>query len=147
MQRGERVGVLTVRLFRPFAVADFAAALPPTARAIAVLDRTKEPGAVGDPLYLDVVTACAKRARRRSSETVVVGGRYGLGSKEFTPGNGCARCSTSWRTRRRRITSRSALVDDRTHTSLAVDPEFDIEPDDASVRCSSARLRRNRRRD
>src|SRR5262249_14331138 len=57
VERGERVGVVTVHLFRPFAVADFAAALPKTASSIAVLDRTKEPGAVGDPLYLDVVAA------------------------------------------------------------------------------------------
>src|SRR5262249_33161686 len=62
--KGEKVGVLSVRLFRPFSVEDFVAALPPTARAIAVLDRTKEPGAVGEPLYLDVVTALHEAAAR-----------------------------------------------------------------------------------
>ena len=65
LARGEKVGVLKVRLFRPFDVARFVAALPPTVRAIAVLDRTKEPGAIGEPLYQDVVTAFAESARRR----------------------------------------------------------------------------------
>jgi len=85
--RGEKVGLLKVRLFRPFATGDFIKAIPRSARAIAVLDRTKEPGAIGDPLYLDVVAALrdaeedgAGKARPR-----VIGGRYGLSSKEFTP--------------------------------------------------------------
>ena len=87
--RGERVGVVTVHLYRPFSIADFVTALPETTRAIAVLDRTKEPGAVGEPLYLDVVAALAEaRAAgnvRFKGEPVVIGGRYGLSSKEFTP--------------------------------------------------------------
>src|SRR5450755_1985685 len=87
--RGERVGVLKVRLFRPFSVPDFLAALPATARRIAVLDRTKEPGSVGEPLYQDVVTAlCEARdagLMEGRSDPRVVGGRYGLSSKEFTP--------------------------------------------------------------
>jgi pyruvate-ferredoxin/flavodoxin oxidoreductase len=73
---------LTVRLFRPFSAADFAAALPETTRSIAVLDRTKEPGALGEPLYQDVVTALVERAGRVPR---VLGGRYGLSSKELTP--------------------------------------------------------------
>ena len=88
--RGERVGVVTVRLYRPFAARAFVAALPPTTRAIAVLDRTKEPGALGEPLYQDVVTALAEvvgtgSARFDGGLPRVIGGRYGLASKEFTP--------------------------------------------------------------
>jgi pyruvate-ferredoxin/flavodoxin oxidoreductase len=82
VRRGEKTGVVTVRLYRPFSVPDFLAALPVTARRIAVLDRTKEPGGVGEPLYLDVIAALAEGDR----EARVLGGRYGLASKEFTPG-------------------------------------------------------------
>jgi pyruvate-ferredoxin/flavodoxin oxidoreductase len=86
---GEKVGVLKVRLFRPFSVPHFIASLPPTVRAIAVLDRTKEPGAIGEPLYQDVVTALREARDQTLStferEPAVVGGRYGLSSKEFTP--------------------------------------------------------------
>ncbi|MBI3636750.1 MAG: pyruvate:ferredoxin (flavodoxin) oxidoreductase [Candidatus Rokubacteria bacterium] len=78
---GERVGVITVRLYRPFATAEFLAALPPTVRTLAVLDRTKEPGSAGEPLYLDVVAAVAEGGLG----VRVIGGRYGLASKEFTP--------------------------------------------------------------
>src|SRR5262249_54775711 len=78
---GEKVGLLKVRLFRAFAVETFIAALPATAKSIAVLDRTKEPGATGEPLYCDVVTALAEMGLSKK----VIGGRYGLASKEFTP--------------------------------------------------------------
>ena len=84
-----RSGVLKVRLFRPFDAAAFLAALPPSTRAIAVLDRTKEPGALGEPLYQDVVTAIAEDWHARGPDSAalprVIGGRYGLASKEFTP--------------------------------------------------------------
>ena len=87
--RGERVGLLKVRLFRPFSAAHFVRALPETVRQIAVLDRTKEPGAAGEPLYMDAVTAIAEAANDADAPVRffprVVGGRYGLGSKEFTP--------------------------------------------------------------
>ncbi|MEI6984926.1 MAG: pyruvate:ferredoxin (flavodoxin) oxidoreductase [Rhodospirillaceae bacterium] len=87
--RDERVGAVTVRLYRPFAINDFVGTLPGTVRAIAVLDRTKEPGAVGDPLFLDVVAALAEAKATGDShfiaDPVVIGGRYGLSSKEFTP--------------------------------------------------------------
>ncbi len=90
VQRGEKVGVLRVRLFRPFAGEALAKALPVTTRAVAVLDRTKEPGADGEPLYKDVVTAlaqhCADGSGRFGGMPRVIGGRYGLSSKEFTPG-------------------------------------------------------------
>ena len=86
--RGEKVGVVQVRLFRPFPAAAILAALPPSARRVAVLDRTKEPGSQGEPLFLDVLTALAEghAAGTTASMPVVTGGRYGLGSKEFTPG-------------------------------------------------------------
>jgi pyruvate-ferredoxin/flavodoxin oxidoreductase len=86
--RGEKVGVVTVRLFRPFPAAELLAALPPTVRRVAVLDRTKEPGSLGEPLFLDVLTALAEAHAAGTQEImpVVTGGRYGLSSKEFTPG-------------------------------------------------------------
>ena len=89
LQRGEKVGLLKVRLYRPFAAEAFISALPKTVRSIAVLDRTKEPGSLGEPLYLDVVTAFSESrpANETASQTFprIIGGRYGLASKEFTP--------------------------------------------------------------
>jgi pyruvate/2-oxoacid:ferredoxin oxidoreductase alpha subunit len=92
---GERVGLVKVRLYRPFAVDRFVASLPPTTRTIAVLDRTKEPGSAGEPLYQDVVTAICEawhgrparddHAQDARATPRIIGGRYGLGSKEFTP--------------------------------------------------------------
>ncbi len=79
---GEKVGLVKVRLYRPFVSEKLAAAIPATAKKIAVLDRTKEPGSLGEPLYLDVVAALAREGR---SDITVVGGRYGLGSKDTTP--------------------------------------------------------------
>jgi pyruvate-ferredoxin/flavodoxin oxidoreductase len=87
--KGEKVGLVSVRLFRPFSVDAFVKALPPTVKAMAVLDRTKEPGAIGDPLYLDVRTAVGEAMERKTASfknyPKIVGGRYGLGSKDFTP--------------------------------------------------------------
>jgi pyruvate-ferredoxin/flavodoxin oxidoreductase len=87
--RGEKVGVLKVRLYRPFDVRAFVAALPATVKAIAVLDRTKEPGSVGEPLYTDVRTAIGEAMEGKFAPCThyprIIGGRYGLGSKEFTP--------------------------------------------------------------
>lgn len=82
--RGERVGALMVRLFRPFSVSRFLSALPPQTQRLAVLDRTKEAGGIGEPLYQDVVTALVEGAGERQMP-LVTGGRYGLSSKEFTP--------------------------------------------------------------
>src|SRR6185436_471556 len=81
---GEKVGLLKVRLYRPFAVDRFLAALPKNVKSIAVLDRTKEPGSAGEPLYQDVITALAE-GEDPLFRPKVVGGRYGLASKEFTP--------------------------------------------------------------
>src|SRR6266480_1425190 len=86
MAQGEKVGVVKVRLFRPFSVEHFLQALPPTVKVIAALDRTKEPGSSGEPLYLDVVAALNEgRIKGLSGSPRIIGGRYGLSSKEFTP--------------------------------------------------------------
>jgi pyruvate-ferredoxin/flavodoxin oxidoreductase len=128
MARGERVGVLKVRLYRPFSVAHFLAALPPTVRSVVVLDRTKEPGSPGEPLYLDVVAAVAEGGRGAR----VIGGRYGLGSKEFTPAMAKASLDELDRaTPRNHFTV--GIHDDVTHTSLAWDRDFTLE-DPATVR-------------
>ncbi len=133
--RGERVGVLKVRLYRPFSAADFLGALPKTVRGIAVLDRTKEPGALGEPLYQDVVTAFheARQAgeRREGREPVVVGGRYGLSSKEFSPAAAKAVLDELARERPRPHFT-VGIKDDVTHLSLALDPDLDIEPVDGT---------------
>ena len=130
---GARVGVLRVRLYRPFSASDFVAALPATVRGISVLDRTKEPGAIGEPLYQDVVTTLAEaRAEGRSpfaADPVVVGGRYGLSSKEFTPAMIKAVYDDLGKaTPRRHFTV--GIMDDVTHLSLDYDTQFDIEPDE-----------------
>ena len=123
---GDKVGVLTVRLFRPFAADAFVAALPSTVRGIAVLDRTKEPGALGEPLFQDVVTALAERG---GELPLVLGGRYGLASKEFTPAMArSALEELDAATPRRRFTV--GITDDVTHLSLDVDESFSTEPDD-----------------
>ncbi len=132
--RGEKVGVLKVRLFRPFSVKHFAAALPKTVRAIAVLDRTKEPGSIGEPLYLDVVTAL-REAREAglsslSVDPLVIGGRYGLSSKEFNPAQVKAVFDELVRREGPRNHFTVGIVDDVTHTSLPVDPDFDIDSDE-----------------
>ena len=131
--RGEKVGVLKVRLYRPFPVKEFAAALPPTVRRVAVLDRTKEPGAVGEPLYQDVVAAL-REARETglpspAADPLVTRGRYGLASKEFTPAMVKAVFDDLAAGQPRRQFT-VGIVDDVTHLSLPVDPAFDVEPED-----------------
>ncbi len=129
--RGERVGLLKVRLFRPFSVADFVAALPATARKIAVLDRTKEPGAIGEPLYQDVVTALAEardiELRPGGFGETVVGGRYGLSSKEFHPGMVRAVFDELWAPRPKNHFT-IGIHDDVSGTSLPFDATLEIEP-------------------
>jgi pyruvate-ferredoxin/flavodoxin oxidoreductase len=131
--RGEKVGLLKVRLYRPFARAAFLAALPRSTRSVAVLDRTKEPGALGDPLYLDVVTALAEaQSEGIAAAPRVVAGRYGLGSKEFTPAMvQSVFAELAKPDPRRHFTL--GIVDDVTHTSLAWDPSFRTEGDDVSA--------------
>ena len=113
--RGEKVGVVKVRLYRPFDAEALAAALPPTARRIAVLDRTKEPGATGEPLFQDVVVALATRPQ----PPVVIGGRYGLASKEFTPAMANAVFEELAKDAPRRNFT-VGITDDVTHLSLDV---------------------------
>lgn len=119
---GDKVGVATVRLFRPFPVDALLDALPDSVRSIAVLDRTKEPGSVGEPLFQDVVTTLAESERRVD----VIGGRYGLGSKEYTPAMAKAVFDELARDEpKRRFTV--GIVDDLTHLSLDVDESFLVD--------------------
>jgi pyruvate-ferredoxin/flavodoxin oxidoreductase len=130
--RGERVGVLQVRLFRPFPVRALLDALPASASRIAVLDRTKEPGSNGEPLFLDVVAALAEAHTDGERETmpVVTGGRYGLSSKEVTPAMIAGVFAELARERpRRRFTV--GITDDVSGLSLPYDPSLDIEPSDS----------------
>ncbi len=121
---GEKVGMITVRLYRPFPAAELAAALPPSVRSVAVLDRCKEPGAPAEPLHLDVVTALADHV---DNPPAVIGGRYGLGSKEFTPRDVAAvfaelaTLNAGGRVKRRFTVG---IIDDVTHLSLHTDPFF-----------------------
>ena len=122
--QGERVGVLQVRLYRPFPAAALLEAMPASVRAIAVLDRTKEPGSHGEPLFLDVISAISE-ARERLPH--VIGGRYGLSSKEFTPGMVAGVFAELARDRPlRRFTI--GITDDVSGTSLPFDASLDIEP-------------------
>jgi pyruvate-ferredoxin/flavodoxin oxidoreductase len=125
---GEKVGVLKVRLYKPFELDDFFAALPTTVRSIAVLDRTKEPGSVGEPLYQDVVTAFMERRTSTSSQALprIIGGRYGLSSKEFTPAMVKA-VFDELEKKQPQNHFTIGIRDDVTHTSLSYDPEFSTE--------------------
>lgn len=129
--RGEKLGVLQVRLFRPFAAEAFLAALPATVRAVAVLDRTKEPGAPGEPLYQDVVTTLAQAfaCGARPALPRIIGGRFGLSSKDFTPAMAKAVFDELARAAPRQGFT-VGITDDVGHTSLDIDPGFAIEPED-----------------
>jgi pyruvate-ferredoxin/flavodoxin oxidoreductase len=126
--RGERVGVAQVRLYRPFPEQELARALPATVREVAVLDRTKEPGSLGEPLFLDSLAALSESHGRGEREAVptVIGGRYGLSSKEFNPGMVAAVLAELGRERpKRRFTI--GINDDVSDTSLPYDASLDIE--------------------
>ncbi len=125
-RRGEKVGLLKVRLFRPFAVDAFLAAIPKTVRGIAVLDRTKEPGSIGEPLYKDVITALHESPVLSPSLSRVIGGRYGLSSKEFTPAMAKSVFDELKKTAPKNHFT-VGIRDDVTHTSLEYDPEFVTE--------------------
>ncbi|MFW5772471.1 MAG: pyruvate:ferredoxin (flavodoxin) oxidoreductase [Phototrophicaceae bacterium] len=129
----EKVGVLKVRLYRPFDVQRFVEALPATTRKIAVLDRTKEPGAGGEPLYLDVVTALVEGMTNGwnpfDQMPAVVGGRYGLSSKEFTPAMVKAVFDNLTQDRPKNHFT-VGITDDVTHTSLEYDPDLYTESPD-----------------
>jgi pyruvate-ferredoxin/flavodoxin oxidoreductase len=128
--QGERVGVVKVRLFRPFSVEHFIAALPPTVKTIAALDRTKEPGSTGEPLYQDVVAALAETIAAGNAPfdamPHVVGGRYGLSSKEFTPAMVEGIFDEMAKDKPKNHFT-IGIIDDVTHTSLDYDPAFSIE--------------------
>ncbi len=123
---GDRVGLVKVRLFRPFDGRAFLEALPTTVSRVAVLDRTKEPGAVGEPLYQDVVTALAEGAAR---PPYVIGGRYGLSSKEFTPAMAAGVFAELAKERPRRHFT-VGIRDDVTSMSIDYDPAFTTEAPD-----------------
>ena len=131
---GEKVGVLKVRLYRPFDPQRLIAALPKTTKAIAILDRTKEPGAGGEPLYLDVVTAIQEAYADPNLKShlqnlrAVVGGRYGLSSKEFTPAMIKA-VYDNLAVDQPKNHFTIGINDDVTHSSLDYDADFSIEPD------------------
>ena len=124
--QGEKVGVVKVHLFRPFSVEYFLQALPASVKSIAVLDRTKEPGSIGEPLFLDVVAAINEGRSSLSIQPHIIGGRYGLSSKEFTP----AMVKGVFDELRQSDPKRHFTIginDDVTHTSLEYDPSFSTE--------------------
>ncbi|RMF66018.1 MAG: pyruvate:ferredoxin (flavodoxin) oxidoreductase, partial [Calditrichaeota bacterium] len=131
-EKGEKVGVVKVRLYRPFSVKHFVEALPETTRAIAVLDRTKEPGSSGEPLYLDCVNALQEGMRhnwgRLATAPRVIGGRYGLSSKEFTPAM-IKGVFDHLKGEQLQNHFTIGIKDDVTQSSLDYDPEFSIESD------------------
>ena len=123
--QGEKVGAVLVRLYRPFSVEHFAKALPKSVQSLAVLDRTKEPGASGEPLYLDIVNALVEAGR---SNVKTIGGRYGLSSKEFTPAMVKAVLDELCKSEPKNHFT-VGINDDVAHTSLDFDPAFMIEPE------------------
>jgi pyruvate-ferredoxin/flavodoxin oxidoreductase len=125
---GEKVGVLKVHLYRPFSVEHFLKALPPKVKTIAVLDRTKEPGAAGEPLYLDVVTSLVESERMTDDgrPIKVIGGRYGLGSKEFTPAMVKGVFNEMQKAHPKNHFT-IGIDEDVTHTSLDYDLDFSTE--------------------
>ncbi len=126
--QGEKVGVLKVRLFRPFSVSAFLSSLPGTVKSIAVLDRTKEPGSLGEPLYLDVVSALVETGGINGAMPRVIGGRFGLSSKEFTPSMVKAVFDELKKDKPKNHFT-VGITDDVTHLSLDYDRDLDIEPD------------------
>ncbi len=136
-QRGEKVGIVTVHLYRPFSLKHLLQVLPATVKSIAVLDRTKEPGATGEPLYEDVVTAVseglAARAAAFKTTPTIIGGRYGLSSKEFTPA--MVKAVFDEMCKPQPINHFVVgIKDDVTHSSLDYDPTFSIA-NPTTVRC------------
>jgi len=130
--RGEKVGALKVRLYRPFSIEHLVQALPASVKTLAVLDRTKEPGAAGEPLYVDLVTALSEvrqltdGAAPFRSMPRILGGRYGLSSKEFTPAMVKAVFDNAAAEKPKNHFT-VGIEDDVTHTSLEIDPEFSTE--------------------
>jgi pyruvate-ferredoxin/flavodoxin oxidoreductase len=132
---GEKVGLIKVRLFRPFSVEHFVKALPPTVKALATLDRTKEPGAIGEPLYQDVVAAVSEGITGGvapfDSAPKITGGRYGLSSKEFTPAM-VKGLFDEMKKEQPKNHFTVGINDDVTHTSVEYDPTFSTEGGDVT---------------
>ncbi len=131
--RGEKVGLVKVRLFRPFDISSFLRAVPSTVRSIGVLDRTKEPGSAGEPLYLDIVNAFHEAGSEHgfASTPRIVGGRYGLSSKEFTPAMIQGVFANLGQNKPKNHFT-VGIVDDVGNTSLDFDAEASVEPDDVA---------------
>jgi pyruvate-ferredoxin/flavodoxin oxidoreductase len=127
--KGEKLGLVAVRLYRPFVAQAFLDALPKTAKVITVLDRTKEPGSLYEPLYLDVAAAL----RDAGIGATLLGGRYGLGSKEFSPAMVKAVYDNMAKVKKNHFTV--GIVDDVTQTSLPVDPAFGDTTPAGTVQC------------
>jgi pyruvate-ferredoxin/flavodoxin oxidoreductase len=127
--KGEKVGLVKVRLFRPFSAEHLFAAIPPTAKTITILDRTKEPGAPGEPFYLDVCTAYMERGQSPQ----LLNGRYGLGSKEFNPAMVMA-VFDNMKADSPKNHFTVGITDDLTHTSLEVGESLDVTPE-GTVQC------------
>jgi len=133
MKQGEKVGLIKVRLYRPFSIKHFINSIPKTVKTIAALDRTKEPGSIGEPLYADIVTAIQEGISEGitlfKKTPKIIGGRYGLSSKEFTP----AMIKGLFDEMKKDIPKNHFTIgidDDLTHSSISYDPDFSIEPDD-----------------
>ena len=129
LDKGEKVGLIKVRLYRPFSVKHFFHVLPRTVKKIAVLDRTKEPGSLGEPLYLDVKAAFYNSDIR----PLIVGGRYGLGQKDTTPGQIIA-VYENLKSSNPKDGFTIGIVDDVSHTSLNIKEEIDTSPKE-NIRC------------
>ena len=132
-KQGEKVGVLKVRLFRPFAISEFVRALPASVKKLAVLDRCKEPGCPADPMHMDVIAAL-REGREEGYTTLdpmVVGGRYGLSSKEFTPAMVKGVFDNLAKDKPKNHFT-VGIVDDISHSSLTYDASFDVEPADVT---------------
>ena len=130
--KGEKTGLLKVRLYRPFSIDNFIKALPKTVKSIAVLDRTKEPGAGGEPLYLDIVNAISEKfmaGELQFSFPKIVGGRYGLSSKEFTPAMVKAVFDNISKDKPKNHFT-VGIIEDVTNSSLDFDPAFSVEAEE-----------------
>jgi pyruvate-ferredoxin/flavodoxin oxidoreductase len=133
MEKGEKVGLIKVRLYRPFSIKHFINSLPKTVKIIAALDRTKEPGSIGEPLYADIVTAIQEGISEGIASfkktPKIIGGRYGLSSKEFTP----AMVKGLFEEMKKAVPKNHFTIginDDVTHTSIPYDHHFSLEPAD-----------------
>ena len=132
LSKGEKVGLLKVRLYRPFSLEHFIKALPKTTKSIAVLDRTKEPGSGGEPLYLDVVNAISEKymaGELQFAYPKIIGGRYGLSSKEFTPAM-VKSVFDNLSSQKPKSHFTVGIIEDVTHTSLDFDHSFSVETDE-----------------